>query len=235
MKLPQIKHPTFAIVIPSSKKEVRYRPFLVKEEKILLFAQQSSESKDIINAIKQIISNCIVTEGVDVESFTTYDIEYFFLQLRAKSVNDEVKLTYIDNEDQKQYSFEVNLNDIQVIYPEGHDSRIEISDTASITLKEPVFSVLEAMKATTESELAFEAVAKCIEKIESEGETYNVTDFSEEEVMEFVQSLDVMTFQKIQQFFDTMPRLEYVIMYKNSMDHDRKIVLNSLNDFFTLG
>lgn len=235
MKLPQIKHPTFAIVIPSSKKEVRYRPFLVKEEKILLFAQQSSESKDIINAIKQIISNCIVTEGVDVESFTTYDIEYFFLQLRAKSVNDEVKLTYIDNEDQKQYSFEVNLNDIQVIHPEGHDSRIEISDTASITLKEPVFSVLEAMKATTESELAFEAVAKCIEKIESEGETYNITDFSEEEVMEFVQSLDVMTFQKIQQFFDTMPRLEYVITYKNSMDHDRKIVLNSLNDFFTLG
>lgn len=235
MKLPQIKHPTFAITLPSTKKEVRYRPFLVKEEKILLFAQQSSESKDIINAIKQIITNCIVTEGVDVESFTTYDIEYFFIQLRAKSVNDEVKLSYIDNEDQQQYSFDVNLNDIQVIYPEGHDPRIMITESASITLKEPVFSVLEAMKATTESELAFEAVAKCISRIESDGQVYEIADFSEEEVMEFVQSLDVMTFQKIQKFFDTMPRLEYVINYKNSLDHDRKIVLSSLNDFFTLG
>lgn len=235
MKLPQIKHPTFAITLPSTKKEIRYRPFLVKEEKILLFAQQSSESKDIINAIKQIITNCIVTEGVDVESFTTYDIEYFFIQLRAKSVNDEVKLSYIDNEDQKQYSFDVNLNDIQVIYPEGHDPRIMITESDSITLKEPVFSVLEAMKATTESELAFEAVAKCISRIESDGQVYEIADFSEEEVMEFVQSLDVMTFQKIQKFFDTMPRLEYVINYKNSLDHDRKIVLSSLNDFFTLG
>lgn len=235
MKLPQIKHPTFAITLPSTKKEVRYRPFLVKEEKILLFAQQSSESKDIINAIKQIITNCIVTEGVDVESFTTYDIEYFFIQLRAKSVNDEVKLSYIDNEDQQQYSFDVNLNDIQVIYPEGHDPRIMITESDSITLKEPVFSVLEAMKATTESELAFEAVAKCISRIESDGQVYEIADFSEEEVMEFVQSLDVMTFQKIQKFFDTMPRLEYVINYKNSLDHDRKIVLSSLNDFFTLG
>lgn len=235
MKLPQIKHPTFAITLPSTKKEVRYRPFLVKEEKILLFAQQSSESKDIINAIKQIITNCIVTEGVDVESFTTYDIEYFFIQLRAKSVNDEVKLSYIDNEDQKQYSFDVNLNDIQVIYPEGHDPKIMITEGASITLKEPVFSVLEAMKSTTESELAFEAVAKCISRIESDGQVYEIADFSEEEVMEFVQSLDVMTFQKIQRFFDTMPRLEYVINYKNSLEHDRKIVLSSLNDFFTLG
>lgn len=235
MKLPQIKHPTFALTLPSSKKEVRYRPFLVKEEKILLFAQQSNESKDIINAIKQIITNCIVTEGVDVESFTTYDIEYFFIQLRAKSVNDEVKLAYIDNEDNKQYSFDVNLNDIQVIYPEGHDPKIMITEDASITLKEPVFSVLEAMKATTESELAFEAVSKCISRIESDGQVYEISDFSQEEVMEFVQSLDVMTFQKIQKFFDTMPRLEYVINYKNSLDHDRKIVLSSLNDFFTLG
>lgn len=235
MKLPQIKHPTFAITLPSTKKEIRYRPFLVKEEKILLFAQQSNEAKDIISAIKQIIANCIVTEGVDVESFTTYDIEYFFIQLRAKSVNDEVKLNYIDNEDKKQYSFDVNLNEIQVIYPDGHDPRIEISEGTSITLQEPVFSVLEAMKSTTESELAFEAVAKCISKVESEGQIYALTDFSEEDIMEFVQSLDVMTFQKIQKFFDTMPHLEYVINYKNSLDHERKIVLNSLNDFFTLG
>lgn len=91
------------------------------------------------------------------------------------------------------------------------------------------------MKSTTESELAFEAVAKCISKVESEGQIYALTDFSEEDIMEFVQSLDVMTFQKIQKFFDTMPHLEYVINYKNSLDHERKIVLNSLNDFFTLG
>lgn len=235
MKLPQIKHPTFSIIVPSTRKEVRYRPFLVKEEKILLFAQQSKDSKDIVSAIKQIITNCVVSENVDVESFTTYDIEYFFLQLRAKSVNDEVKLTYIDNEDQKQYSFDVDLNDIKVMYPEGHDSVIRITDSASLTLKEPVFSVLEAMKATTESELAFEAIAKCISVIESEGQVYKVEDFSEEEVMEFVQSLDVLTFQKIQTFFDTMPRLEHVINYKNSLGNERKIVLNSLNDFFTLG
>lgn len=235
MKLPQIKHPTFTLVLPSTKKEVRYRPFLVKEEKILLFAQQSNDPKDIVASIKQIINNCVVSEGVNVDSFTTYDIEYFFLQLRAKSVNDEVKLTYIDNEDKKQYSFDINLTDVKVVYPGGHISTISISETSSITLTEPVFSVLEEMKATTENELAFEAVAKCLKTIESEGQVYNVADFSHEEVMEFVQSLDVMTFQKIQAFFDTMPRVEYVIEYKNSLDHDRKITLNTLNDFFTLG
>lgn len=235
MKLPQIKHPTFALTLPSSKKEIRYRPFLVKEEKILLFAQQSNEPKDIVAAVKQVISNCVVTENFNVDALTTYDIEYFFLQLRAKSVNDEVKLTYIDNEDKKQYSFDVNLNDVRVVYPEGHHNKIQITETSSITLAEPVFSVLEEMKASTESELAFEAVAKCLQTIENEGQVYNVADFAHEDVMEFVQSLDVLTFQKIQAFFDTMPRVEYIIEYKNSLDNDRKIVLNSLNDFFTLG
>lgn len=235
MKLPQLKHPTFSIIIPSSKKEIRYRPFLVKEEKILLFAQQSTNAKDIVTAIKQVINNCVVSEGVDVEQFTTYDIEYFFLQLRANSVNDQVKLTYIDNEDKKQYSFDVNLADIQIIYPEEHESKIQVGESASITLKEPVFSVLESMKSDNESDLAFEAVAKCINIIEQDGQVFKASDFSEEEVLEFVQGLDVITFQKIQKFFDTMPRLEYVINYKNSLDHDRKIVLSSLNDFFTLG
>lgn len=235
MKLPQIKHPTFSITIPSSKKEVRYRPFLVKEEKILLFAQQSDDPKDMIAAIKQIINNCVVTDNLDVDALTTYDIEYFFLQLRAKSVNDQVKLSYIDNEDKKQYDFEINLNDVKVIYPEGHNPKIVVSEDTTITLREPAFNVLESMSSTTDNDIAFEAIAKCIETIVSEGQVFQTADFSAEEVLEFVQGLDVLTFQKIQKFFDTMPKVEFVIEYKNSLGNDRKIVLNSLNDFFMLG
>lgn len=235
MKLPKIQHPTFSLQLPSTKQEIRYRPFLVKEEKILLFAQQSTDARDVLNAVKQIISNCIVSEDVDVNSFTTYDMEYFFLQLRAKSVNNEVKLAYIDNEDQEKYTFDVNLDEIKVVYPEEHTNQISISDGVGITLSEPTFSLLDNLRIDGGSDVAFDVIAKCLSTVYENGVTYNVADFSDEEVLEFIQSLDVATFQKIQSFFDTLPKLEYVIEYKNKLGHDRKIVLNSLNDFFTLG
>lgn len=235
MKLPKIQHPTFTLLLPSTKQEVRFRPFLVKEEKILLFAQQSTDPREVLNAVKQIINNCIETEGVDVNTFTTYDVEYFFLQLRAKSVNNEVKLAYIDNEDQEKYTFEINLDDIKVTYPEGHGSKIEINETSGIVMREPTFGVLDNLKIEDSADVAFEVIAKCIDTVYEGGTVYNIADFSNDEVIEFIQSLDVNTFQKIQKFFDTMPKLEYVIEYKNKMDHDRKIVLNSLNDFFMLG
>lgn len=235
MKLPKISHPTFSLVIPSTKQEVRYRPFLVKEEKILLFAQESKEPKDIINAIKQIITNCVVTEGVNVDSLTTYDIEYFFIQLRAQSVNDQVKLSYIDNEDNKQYTFEVDLKEVQVVYPEGHNPLIVVTNNSNIKLREPAFSILEEIKASSENEVAIEAIARCIEMITVEGVKYDPSDFSPEEVKEFVQDLDVVTFLKIQEFFDTVPRMEYTINYTNSLGNPRKITLSTLEDFFSWG
>lgn len=235
MKLPKIQHPIFTLQLPSTKQDIKYRPFLVKEEKILLFAQQSTDPRDVLNAVKQIISNCIESEGVSVEAFTTYDVEYFFLQLRAKSVNNEVKLAYIDNEDKEKYTFEVNLDEIKVKFPEGHNNRIVINETSGITLKEPTFGLLDTIRLDDSADVAFDVIARCLETVYENDTVYNVADFSEEDVFEFIQSLDVGTFQKIQTFFDTMPKLEYVIEYKNKMDHDRKIVLNSLNDFFMLG
>lgn len=234
MKLPQLKHPTFSFIIPSTKQEIRFRPFLVKEEKILLFAQESKETSDIIAAIKQLITNCVITENVNFDELTVYDIEYFFLQLRAKSVNDNISLSYIDKEDNKQYDFNINLNEIQVVYPENHNNKIDIGDS-SIILKEPSFGVIENIKSVEDGNITFEIIAKSIQTVVSEGTAYNASDFSDEDLLEFVQSLDIATFSKIQKFFDTLPRVEKVLNYTNELGHERKIILNSLNDFFTLG
>lgn len=235
MPLPKLSHPTFELVVPSTKQKIRYRPFLVKEEKILLIAQQSGEAKDIAFAVKQVLQNCCL-DDVNVDSFTTFDIEYYFIKLRAKSVNSIVSLRYRDLEDNKIYDFDVDLEQIEVTFNPDHSNEVVVNETTKIVLGYPKMELLGSLeKSENETDLAFEILRKCIDKIVYNGEEFSTKDETEKEIDEFIMSLDVNTFNQVQKFFNTMPKLKHEIVYKNSLGNERKITLQDLNDFFTLG
>jgi hypothetical protein len=236
MGLPVLSHPTFSLILPSTQQKVPFRPFLVKEEKILLVAQASDDQTEIVRAIKQVIANCITDPSVDVEKFTTFDLEYFFIKLRAKSVQNIIKLSYKDNEDQQIYDVTVDLNNVEVHTPAEVNSIIQVSDTSSITLKYPQISIMSSVEKINDAvEFNFAIMQACIDKVIDNGVEYVMENFTTIEVQEFLDSLDVQTYQKIQEFIEAMPRVEHTVSYTNSLGREVKIVLRNLTDFFTLG
>lgn len=235
MPLPKIDQPLFDMTVPSTGKKITFRPFLVKEEKILLIAQQSGNDTEIIRAMKQILSNCI-QEDLDIDSLAIFDLEYMFLKLRSKSVNNVVKLSYRDNEDDKVYDFEIDLDTIEIEMPDKINSKIEITDKVGLTMKYPTASITDRMREfDNEVDLMTFFIVNCIDTIYDEDNLYVTDDFSEEEIAEFLDGLDVKTFEKIREFFESIPRLQHKIEYKNSFENNRTIELTSLKDFFMWG
>lgn len=235
MPLPKIDQPLFDMTIPSTGKKILFRPFLVKEEKILLIAQQSENDSEIIRAIKQILNACI-QEDLDIDSLAIFDLEYMFLKLRARSVNNVVKLSYRDIEDGELYDFELDLDTIEVKMPEVINSKIEINDTVGMTMKYPAASITDRMKDfENEVDLMTFFIVNCIDTIYDEDNVYIASEFSEAEITEFLDGLDVMSFEKIRQFFESVPRLYHKIEYTNSIESKRTIELTSLKDFFMWG
>lgn len=236
MGLPILQHPTFSLVLPSSQQTVVFRPFLVKEEKILLIAQAGGDQAEIVRAIKQVIRNCITTEGIDVENFTTFDLEYFFIKLRSKSVQNIIELQYKDNEDQKIYTVEVDLDQVEIIKDKEASDKVEITSTAGITLQYPRLSIMDDVKNIDNAvDFNFAIMQACIKTIYEGDTVYNPSDFSSDELKEYIDSLDVKTYQNIQLFIEAMPRVEHVVQYTNSNGKEVKITLKTLTDFFTLG
>lgn len=236
MGLPIISHPTFSLILPSTKQKIEFRPFLVKEEKILLVAQASGEQLDIVRAIKQVISNCIVTPGVDVEEFATFDLEYFFIKIRSKSVQNIVKLSYRDNEDQKVYDVEVNLDDIEVVQQKETSSRIKVDENHFINLKYPRLSLMSQMEQIDNPiDFNFAIMQSCIDTVEYNNEVLHLSDHSIDEAKQYLDSLDVPAYQEIQSFIDAMPQIRHTVSYTNSNGKEISITLNSLTDFFSLG
>ncbi len=235
MPLPKIDQPLFDVVIPSNQKKVLFRPFLVKEEKLLLIAQQGGVDTDIVRAIKQVIQACI-QDPIDVDALTTFDLEYLFLKLRAKSVNNVVKLAYRDNEDEELYEFELNLDEIEMTFSEENNSKIKISDKVGMTMRYPSASITDRMpQFENEVDLIGFFVRNCIDTIYDEENVYVANEYSDEELNEFLDSLDVNTFDKIRKFFESMPKLYHKIEYTNKLGNVRKIELTNLKDFFMWG
>ena len=236
MALPKLQYPTFELEIPSTKKTYKFRPFLVSEEKILLMAQQGGELKEIILSLKQVIANCCVEATFNADALATFDIEWLFLKLRSRSVNNKAKVYLTDNETGEEHNFEVDLEAVdQKIDPE-HDPKIKLNDEVSIMLKYPNTDMLDTIaQMNTETKAFFEVMKYCIDYVLSGNEIIKFSDNKPEEQDEFVQSIDIAGFSKITKFFETMPRMYYEIDYKNSLGHDRKAVLKNLNDFFILG
>ena len=233
MPLPKIDQPLFDVTIPSSKKKILFRPFLVKEEKILLISQQGGEDTDVIRAIKQILRLCVQDEDFNVDNLTTFDLEYLFLKLRAKSVNNIVKLSYRDNEDDKVYDFELNLDTIEVEMPEGVDSTIKLSDSISMIMKYPSSSITDKItQFDNEVDLMTFFIINCIDTIVTEDEIYPSSEYTDKELEEFLDQLPVNSFEAIQEFFEKMPKLYHKIEYKNELGNDRSIELKNLKDFF---
>jgi hypothetical protein len=231
MALPKIDQPLFDLIIPSNGKKVTFRPFLVKEEKILLIAQSGGDG-EMIRAIKQIINNCVI-EDINVDDLATFDLEYMFLKLRAKSVNNLIKLSYRDNEDEELYDFEVDLDTIEVEMPKDINPKIKINETIGMTMKYPSAGISDKISEfENEVELLTFFITNCIDTIYDEETVYVASDYSAKELNEFLDSLDVSTFDKIREFFEKIPKMRHVINYTNKLGNERTIELSSIRDFF---
>ena len=233
MGLPILKHPTFELTVPSTNQKITYRPFLVKEEKILLLAQASNKLKDVIRSVKQIINNCVIEGEVNVDALPTFDIEYIFLKLRANSVNDVAKFKIPDEETKKDVDIELDLKDVEIYRPEGHNSLIDVGDNVKLQMSYPTYDALEKFGEGQETAKAtFDMIKVCIDQVlVGEDEVHQFKDYSEKEVDTFVESLSSKAFVDVQKFFDTMPRLEHTVEYKVGKRTEKK-VFSGLADFF---
>lgn len=235
MKLPILQHPIFELTIPSTKQQIQYRPFVVREEKILLIAQSSNDPRDVITAIQQVINNCVLTEGFNVQELASFDLEYIFLKLRAKSVNNIVELTYKDNEDDQMYTFEVDLDNVDIVFPETVPNLVDVGQGYKIKLRYPAASVLQNVSNFEDDNEVLQMVVKnSIELLFNDAEVFKFEDYSDQEISEFVDALPVTCFNEVRVFIDSTPRLRHEINYTNKLGNERKILLQTLSDFFTL-
>ena len=219
MGLPTIAVPEYELEIPSSKLKVKYRPFLVKEEKILLLALESEKQDNIVNAIKHIIETCVYGE-TNVNEMPTFDLEYIFLQLRAKSKGEVIELKYECPKCKTELPININIDDIQVTFQDKHTKKIELDTNLGVVMKYPTIELQNKITQTDESEKTsdveniFTMVTACIDYIYDNENTYPLKDHTEKEVDDFINSLTDAHFQKLSGFFDTMPVLKHEFQVK---------------------
>jgi hypothetical protein len=233
MSLPKIQYPIFELTLPSSKETVKYRPFTVKEEKLLLISQESEDQKERIRAMRQIVNNCCFNLSQDIGLLPSFDLEYCFLKIRSKSVGNIVELKYRDLTDNKIYNFEVDLDELEVNFSDDHKQTIKINDTLGIVMKYPTVELLNSIKTDIEDpETVFEVIKKCVATIYDEDNTYDTKDYTDKEIAEFVESIPAKAFEEITEFFETIPVLKHELHYKDSEGTDKTITLQGIDDFF---
>ena len=236
MALPKLTTPTYELEIPSTDEKIKYRPFLVKEEKILMMAMESKSDADITQAVKDIVSECTFNK-VDISNMPMFDVEYIFLQIRAKSVGEVSKLKLLCPDDGKTYAeVELNLNEVKVQVGDDHTNKIELDNGVGIIMKYPTINSFSetGIKDINPTNM-LEVISTCILQIfEDEGKkVYDTKDQTKKEVTEWIEQLNTKQFTDVQKFFDTMPKLKHEITIKNpKTKKESKITLNGLNDFF---
>jgi len=234
MALPTMDLPTYELVVPSNKKKIKFRPFLVKEEKILLMALESDDEKNIKNSVLELLRSCISTK-IKLESLASFDLEYIFLNIRAVSVGEIVQMNITcqdDNETQVKYN--LNLTDINVIFPKGHDNKIMLTDDLGVMMKYPSFDGFIEGQFTQNKDLdVIKIVAESIDQIFQGEEVYDESTTSKKEFVQFVESLTSPQLEKIQKFFETAPRLEHTFKVKNpNTGVESDYTLRGLQSFF---
>ena len=238
MPLPKIATPTYELVLPSSGETIRYRPFLVKEEKVLVIALESEDTKQITTAIKAVLKSCVLTKGIKVETLPTFDIEFLFLNIRGKSVGEELEVNIICPDDgETQVPVTINLDDIQVQKSDKHDNQIKLDDNIMMELKYP--SLDQFIKNNFEfdeknaMQQSFDLIASCIDKIYTEEEVWATADCTKKEMGEFLESMNSTQFKGIEKFFETMPKLSHTIKVTNPNTKKKsEVVLEGLASFF---
>ena len=236
MALPKLNTPTYELEVPSTDEKIKYRPFLVKEEKILLMAMESKDNAQIINAVKDIVSSCTF-EKVNVSTMPMFDMEYIFLNIRAKSVGEISKLKILCPDDKKTYaSVELDLTKVEVQVSDDHTNKIELTDDMGMIMTYPTIdSFLESGIENIDANNMLDVIGSCVLQIyEEKGEkVYQAKDQTKKELTEFIESMNSSQFKKLQSFFDTMPKLTHTIKVKNPKTKKTSDVkLTGLNDFF---
>ena len=233
MALPKINSPTFELKLPSTGQSVKYRPFLVKEEKILLVAQQSGELKDILNAVVQIANNCIY-DDIEVEKLPLFDIEYIFINLRSKSVSNVSEVMINDPDDGNQYKVEIDLDKVIIERPEKEISnKIDLGDGIGVVMRYPSITYMNSIgTAVNDADTAINIIMACVDKVYDADNVYEASEYSKEELNDFIMSLSSKQFQNIQEFFNNQPKVTQKIKYKTKDGKEKELVLEGLNDFF---
>ena len=240
MPLPKINTPTYELVLPSTGKKIKYRPFLVREEKILIMAMESEDMNEITNAIVQILSDCIISNDVKVESLATFDIEYLFLNVRAKSVGESVEVNVTCPDDgETQVEMSIDIDTIKVQKTKGHKNIIKLDDELSMKLRYPsleqfVENNFETADGTSEVGQSLSMITSCVEMIYNSEESWEASDYSKKELDEFIEQLNTKQFKEIEKFFTTMPKLSHTIVVKNPKTKvESEVVLEGLASFFS--
>ena len=236
MALPVLTTPTYELVVPSTDEKIKYRPFLVKEEKILLVAMESEENNQIIQAVKEIVAECTFNK-IDLGNMPMFDVEYIFLQIRSKSVGETSNLKLLCKDDGETYAdVKIDLSDIQVSVDEEHTNKIELTDEMGIIMTYPTIDSFSGTGISAiDSSNMLEVIATCILQIyDKKGEeVFEAKDQTKKELNDFIEQLNTKQFQDVQKFFDTMPKLQHEVTVKNPKTKvENQVVLSGLNDFF---
>ncbi len=241
MPLPKINTPTYELTLPSNRKKIKYRPFLVREEKILVLALESEDQKQITDAIIQIIGDCLITKNIDVTKLPTFDIEYLFLNVRSKSVGETVEVNVTCPDDGKtKVETSINIDDIKVVKDKNHKFIVQLDDKYSMKLKYPTldqfvennfdFEMAEPKESVS---AAMSMLSTCIDMIYDEEESWDASESTKEELDEFIDQLNTKQFQEVEQFFKTMPKLSHKLKVKNPQTGvESEVVLEGLASFF---
>ena len=240
MPLPKISTPTYELEIPSTGKKVRYRPFLVKEEKVLVMALESEDMKQITSAIIDILTECILSKGVKVSDLATFDIEYLFLNIRAKSVGETVEVVVTCPDDgETTVDTEISIDSIKVKKTKGHKNIVKLDDKYSMKLKYPsmqqfIDANFDAGEEGSQVAQSLNMLSTCIEMIYDEEESWDATNSTPDELNEFVEQLNTKQFKDVENFFNTMPKLEHKVKVKNPKTGvESEVVLEGLASFFS--
>ncbi len=240
MPLPKINTPTYELELPSNGKKVRYRPFLVREEKILIMALESQDMKQITSAITTVLKDCILSRGIKIKELATFDIEYLFLNVRAKSVGEtvEVNVTCPDD-DETQVQMEIAIDEIQVQKDSNHTNLIKLDDNLSVEMKYPSFQEFintnfEFDEDTNQVDKSFDVITACIGQVFTEEESWSGSDCTKKELKDFVESMNSKQFKDVESFFTTMPKLSHKVKVKNpKTEIESEVVLEGLASFFS--
>jgi len=238
MPLPTIATPTYELELPSTGKSIKYRPFLVKEEKLLVLALESEDNKQISTAIQAVLKSCIKTRGVKVEQLPTYDIEYLFLHIRGKSVGEDIEVNLICPDDNETtVPVTIGIEDIKVQKPKGHSNQIKLDQNLMMELKYPSLDQFVKnnfdFEGGSQVDQSFEVIAGCVDKIYTEEEVWSTSDFTKKEVVNFLEQMSSKQFKEVENFFETMPKLSHEVEITNPKTKVKStVVLEGLSSFF---
>jgi hypothetical protein len=240
MPLPTIATPTYELILPSTGKKIKYRPFLVKEEKILILALESQDQSEITNAVKDVLKKCIMTRGIKVDSLPTFDIEYIFLNIRAKSIGESIKVVVKCPDDGvTEVPVTIYVDEIEVSKPEGHTTDIVLDKTMTLRMKYPSLSQFiesnfdVSMTPEETVEKTFKVIADCMDTVFTAEDAWEAKDYTVKERLAFIEQLNSKQYKDVERFFSTMPKLSHSVEVENpNTGVKNTVVLEGLADFF---